>query len=62
MQERFELWRTTGKNKAWFFHLKGRNGKIIAQSEGYNTKRGALNGIRVVKNSMNVEVRELGGD
>jgi len=26
----------------WFFHIKGRNGKIVAQSEGYKTKKGAF--------------------
>lgn len=26
----------------WYFRIKGRNGKIIAQSEGYKTRRGAV--------------------
>jgi uncharacterized protein YegP (UPF0339 family) len=25
----------------WYFHLKSRNGKIIAQSEGYKRRTGA---------------------
>lgn len=36
-------------SKQWYFHLKASNGKIIAQSEGYNTKRSALNGIASIK-------------
>jgi uncharacterized protein YegP (UPF0339 family) len=26
----------------WYFHIRGRNGKIIAQSEGYKRKAGAI--------------------
>lgn len=33
------------KNKQWYWHLKGNNGEIVTQSEGYrsrwNAKRGA---------------------
>jgi uncharacterized protein YegP (UPF0339 family) len=33
------------------FRLKSSNGKIIAVSEGYKTKRGCLNGIYSVMNT-----------
>lgn len=39
----FEIFR--GGDNLWYFRLKARNGKIIAQSEGYCNKSGALNGI-----------------
>ena len=48
MNERFVVFRSNGDD-LWYFHLKANNGKIIAQSEGYNTKRSALNGIASIK-------------
>ncbi len=47
MKGKFEVFK--GKNRQWYFRLKARNGKIISQSEGYKTLRGALIGIRTVK-------------
>jgi len=38
-----------GKDKKYYFHLKAMNGEIIAASEGYNNKAGALNGIDAIK-------------
>ncbi len=38
------------------FHLKASNGEIIAASEGYKTKDDALNGIGVVKRSVDAEI------
>jgi uncharacterized protein YegP (UPF0339 family) len=32
----------TGKNNQWYFSLLAANNKIIAQSEGYKSKRNAL--------------------
>ncbi len=40
------------------FHLKAANGEIIAQGEGYESKEGALNGIEVVKQSINAEIED----
>jgi len=37
---------TTGKFR---FNLLGRNGRVIASSEAYNSKAACLNGIRAVK-------------
>ena len=33
----------------WRFRLRARNGKIIASSEGYTSRRGCENGIRSVQ-------------
>jgi uncharacterized protein YegP (UPF0339 family) len=33
----------------WYFHLKGANGKVILQSEGYNSKRNAKQGAKTVR-------------
>jgi len=41
------------------FHLTARNGELIAQSEGYQTKEGALNGINAVRTSCNAEIEDL---
>ncbi len=41
------------------FHLKASNGEIIAESQGYATKDGCLNGIEVVKSSALSEIEDL---
>ena len=46
MTGKFEVFKS--KNK-WYFHLKASNGQIIADSEAYNTKQGALKGIASVQ-------------
>jgi len=33
----------------WFFRVVAKNGKIVAQSEGYTTKRNALKGIKAMQ-------------
>ena len=38
----------SAKNKQWYFHLKAKNGKVIAASEGYLALQGCektMNGI-----------------
>lgn len=40
------------KKKEWRFNLKARNGRVIAVSEGYKKKEGAINGaISVMQNA-----------
>jgi DNA-binding protein Alba len=41
------------------FHLKASNGEIIAESQGYETKEGCLNGIEVVNSSCHSEIEDL---
>lgn len=38
-----------GNDKKHYFHLKGGNGEIVLQSEGYESKQGAENGKASVK-------------
>lgn len=47
MIPRFEIF--LDKKKQWRFRLKARNGKIIAVSEAYVTKRSAEIGIEAVQ-------------
>ena len=55
---KFELF--TAKNGKWHFRLKARNGEIIAISEGYDTKSGALIGIDSVReNAQTKKVIEI---
>jgi uncharacterized protein YegP (UPF0339 family) len=55
MAARFVLSR--GKDGQYYFDLRAKNGEIIAQSEGYVAKSGALNGIASVKeNAPNAEI------
>ncbi len=41
------------------FNLKAANGEIIAASEGYESKDGALNGIEAVQRSCDAEIEDL---
>lgn len=46
---KFEFWK--GANKQWYWRLRGANGEIIANSEGYRRKRDALRCIKLVQGS-----------
>jgi hypothetical protein len=41
------------------FRLKAANGEIIAEGEGYESKEGCLNGIKVVRSSCDAEIEDL---
>jgi uncharacterized protein YegP (UPF0339 family) len=41
-----------GDDGQWYWHVKAKNGKIVAQSEGYKTKHGALNGAKALVKSV----------
>lgn len=43
---KFEVYKSKGQ---WYFRLKAGNGEIIAQSEGYKTKQGAMKGVASVQ-------------
>ena len=48
------------KNGKFHFSLKAGNGEIIATSQMYDTKSGALNGIESVKkNAPDAEIKDL---
>lgn len=49
---------TTDENGKYRFHLKASNGEIIAQSEGYETKDGCMNGIEAVKKGCDAEIED----
>lgn len=36
-------------NEQWYFHFLSRNGKIIAQSEGYKRQKSAFNAVVAIK-------------
>ena len=58
LKAKFELFE--GEDDKWYFNLKAMNGKIIAQSEGYNRKRNAIKGINAVKVCAGkAEIKEL---
>jgi uncharacterized protein YegP (UPF0339 family) len=38
-----------GTDFKYYWHLKALNGEIICQSEGYNSKQGAVNGVDACK-------------
>jgi uncharacterized protein YegP (UPF0339 family) len=38
-----------GTDFKYYWHLKAPNGEIICQSEGYNSKQGAVNGVDACK-------------
>ena len=47
---------TAGKFR---FRLKAANGEIIAEGEGYESKEGCINGIKVVRSSCEAEIEDL---
>lgn len=49
----------TDASSEFRFHLKASNGEIIAASEGYETKQGAMHGIEAVQNSCDAEIEDL---
>jgi uncharacterized protein YegP (UPF0339 family) len=58
MAGKFELY--TDKSGEYRFRLKAGNGEVIAVSEGYSSKSGALNGIDSVRrNAADAEVVEV---
>lgn len=40
-----------GVDGQWYWHLKAANGEIIATSEGYQRRQGAVDGVTSVRNS-----------
>ena len=43
---KFQLWWiSTISGRCWFWRLRARNGEIVCQSEGYKTRRAAVNAI-----------------
>ncbi len=60
MAGKFELF--CGKDKQYYFRLKAGNGESVISSEGYTTKKAALNGVAAVQkncgNDARFEVRE----
>jgi uncharacterized protein len=55
---KYEYWKSAG-NGQWYWHLKARNGEIVAQSEGYTTKQKCREGIALTKSSTNAPEYEL---
>jgi uncharacterized protein len=53
---KYEVYRDTSGE--YRFRLKASNGEIIAQSEGYTSKEGCLNGIAVLKESRDAPVED----
>lgn len=39
-----ELWQSN-KNEKWYFHLRSRNGRVRAPSQGYTTKSNAIRAV-----------------
>jgi uncharacterized protein YegP (UPF0339 family) len=55
---KYELYKDSSGE--WRFKLKARNGEVIAVSEGYNSKEGALHGIESVrKNAATMRIDEV---
>ena len=57
MAGKYELY--TSSNGEYYFRLKSGNGEVIATSEGYSSKAGAMGGIDSVKRNADSEVVEL---
>jgi uncharacterized protein YegP (UPF0339 family) len=46
----FEYWHSNMDN-LWYWRLRGKNGRIVAQSEGYARKSSALKTIETIQES-----------
>ena len=44
----------------WYWHLVARNGRVIAASQGYVSKQGALKGIAAVKATADSPIVRMG--
>jgi uncharacterized protein YegP (UPF0339 family) len=44
---KIEYWQST-RNSKWYFHLKAKNHKIVAQSEGYEDRQDCLKTISML--------------
>lgn len=44
----FEFWKSESSG-LWYWHLRGKNGRIVAASEGYNSKSACVRTIEVIR-------------
>ena len=55
---KYEYWKSQ-KDSQWYWHLKGRNGEIVSNSEAYTSKAMCEHGIKVSKRSWFAKVVQL---
>ena len=51
MSKVIEVFRSS-KSGEFYFHIKARNGKIVAASQGYTRRDAAIKGLRSLKNNL----------
>ncbi len=59
---KFKIYRNqaNGSDPWWYFTLTAANGKVIADSELYDTKQACMNGIKsVIRNAANATIEEM---
>ena len=54
---KWEFWQE--RSGKWYFHLKAKNGKVVLQSEGYETVKGCRNGIKSIKENIDSPIINL---
>lgn len=47
-----------GKDDQWYWNVKARNGRVVAQSEGYQTKQGAIKGAQALGKALGLTTVE----
>jgi uncharacterized protein YegP (UPF0339 family) len=57
MMGKFEIFK--GKDGQWYFHLKAKNNKIIAHSEGYRNKKSCYKAIHSIRDNASAETYEV---
>lgn len=50
-----EIFRST-EDDQWYWHVKARNGRVVAQSEGYKSKQGAIKGVTALGKALDTPV------
>jgi len=44
-----------GQDGLWYWHVKARNHRIVAQSEGYSDRRGARRGVEALMRAVGAQ-------
>lgn len=45
-----------GDDRQWYWRVKARNGRIVAQSEGYTTKGNAQTGVKALCRALDADL------
>ena len=53
---KYEYWQADTTSRLWYWHIRARNGEVVAQGQGYKRKRDLLHAIKLVQSSSDAEI------